>query len=302
MTDFDGYVNEMPVAELDDRALNAVLNGASSAESEFEWLIPFVDDLGALATAPPPVLKPALATLLAEGFSIEKGDLPATAASNVTGPARQAAGLPKWRKKLIVSELLAGIAAKLAGLGIAAKAGLGLTVAAASVTSAGAAGVLPDPVQHAVANTVEASTPFSFPDAADDDGTKEDKAKKHAGEDDSGEDDSGEDDGTVHGADHPGLGSIVSADARGESDGVKGVDGQVISDLAKGHHDGQGNGHDDGDDDATDDDGDDDATEDQGGKGVGPSGGTTGHDRADQTPAGEHGQGHGGHDSEQSGP
>jgi hypothetical protein len=33
-----------------------------------------------------------------QGFSTDKGDLPATAASNVPGPARQVAGLPKWRK------------------------------------------------------------------------------------------------------------------------------------------------------------------------------------------------------------
>ncbi len=60
---------------------------------------------------------------------------------------------------MIITELLAG-------LSVAAKAGFGLTAAAAAVTAGGAAGVLPGPAQHSVAATVEAVTPFSFPDEA----------------------------------------------------------------------------------------------------------------------------------------
>ena len=67
---------------------------------------------------------------------------------------------------MLISELLAGLTTKLAGLGMAAKAATGLAVAAAAVTSAGAAGVLPAPVQHAVSTTVGAATPFTFPDSA----------------------------------------------------------------------------------------------------------------------------------------
>ena len=112
-------------------------------------------------------MKPVLAMLVAQGFSTEKGDLPATAASNVTGPAPQAAGLPKWRKKMLITELLAGLTTKLAGLGLAAKAGMGVTLAATSTTVAGAAGVLPAPAQHVVATVVATATPFTFPDEAD---------------------------------------------------------------------------------------------------------------------------------------
>jgi len=155
----------MPVPPLDDRALEALLSGAPSAQSGFDWLLPFVKDLGVASSRPVPVVRPALDMFLANGISTEKGDLPATAASNVTGPAPQAAGLPKWRKKkMLISELLAGLTTKLAGLGMAAKAGLGLTLAAASTTAAGAAGVLPAPVQHAVAQVVNASTPLNLPD------------------------------------------------------------------------------------------------------------------------------------------
>ena len=145
-------------------------------------------------------MKPALVMLVAQGISTDKGDLPATAASNVTGPAPQAAGLPKWRKRMIVSELLAGLTTKLAGLGMAAKAGMGVTLAAASTTAAGAAGVLPAPAQHAVATVVATATPFTFPDAA---------------------------------SDRAGLGATVSADATGASDATPGVDGKAVNDEAK---------------------------------------------------------------------
>jgi hypothetical protein len=226
MSDFDGDVEEMPVPPLDDRALEALLGGSMSACTDFDWLVPFVEDLGAVSGRPAPVLRPALATLLTEGFSTEKGDLPATAASNVTGPAPQAAGLPKWRKYKM-TELFAGILAKLAGLGVAAKAGLGLAVAAAGVTGAGAVGMLPASVQHVVATAVDSATPFTFPDTAND---------------------------------HAGLGATVSTDPTGTSDGTPGVDGQVVSDAAKA----------------------------QGSTGVGANAGTTGLDRANQTPAAGH--------------
>ena len=49
------------------------------------------------------------------------------------------------------------------GLSVAAKATVGVSLAAAGVTSGGAAGVLPGPAQTAVAASVEAATPFSFP-------------------------------------------------------------------------------------------------------------------------------------------
>lgn len=62
---------------------------------------------------------------------------------------------------MIITELLAG-------LSVATKAAFGISMAtAAAVTGGGAAGVLPGPAQGAVATTVEAVTPFSFPDAAD---------------------------------------------------------------------------------------------------------------------------------------
>ena len=191
MTHFDGDTDKMPVPSLDDRALEALLSGARSPQAGFDWLVPFVEDLGEACSEPAPVVRPALALLLAEGFSTGTAGLPATGTGNGARPAPAAAGRAKWSTKL-------------RGIGLAAKAGLGLALIAASTTAAGAAGVLPDPAQHAVATVVEAATPFSFPDAA------ADKAR---------------------------FGGTVSNDATGASDGVPGVDGKAVSDAAKRKHD-----------------------------------------------------------------
>lgn len=253
MTHFDGDVGEMPVPPLDDRALEALLSGAH-AESGFDWLIPFVEDLGEAARGSAPPMTPALALFLAEGFSTEKGDLPATAARRATGPAPQAAGPPKWRKKMLVSELLAGLVTKLAGLGMAAKAGLGLTLAAASTTAAGAVGVLPAPAQHAVATAVDVATPFTFPDDSAKE-AKEAKEVKEVKEVREAKDN---------------FGATVSADATGASDGVPGVDGKVVSDAAKNK--------------VKPDDTPDTAGT-PAGNGVGANTGAKGLDRANETPA-----------------
>ena len=153
------YDTEMFRNPLDDAAIEAFFTG-QPADEELAPLAGLVEDLRSMTSGPAPVPSMQLAKMLAEGFSTANGDLLATAESNVPGPAPQAAGLPKWRKKkMIITELLAG-------LSVAAKAGFGITAAAAAVTAGGAAGVLPGPAQHGVATTVEAVTPFSFPDKA----------------------------------------------------------------------------------------------------------------------------------------
>lgn len=59
--------------------------------------------------------------------------------------------------------VLAGVAAKLAGMSIAAKAMAGVAVAAAGVTSAGLAGALPEPAQDRFETVVETVTPLDVP-------------------------------------------------------------------------------------------------------------------------------------------
>ena len=146
---------------IDDAAAEAFFTG-NGADDELVPLAAIADELRAMAAGPPPAASLQLAAMLAEGFSTDKGDLLVTAASSVPGPAVQVAGLPKWRtRRMIITEFIAG-------LSVAAKAAFGISMAAASVTAAGAAGALPAPAQHAVSAAVEAATPFSFPDKAND--------------------------------------------------------------------------------------------------------------------------------------
>lgn len=126
--------------------------------------------LRALQDGPAPVANEALRLFLNEKrvsvLLTEKGDLSATAASNVHGSAPlQTSELPK-RRRTMITNLVGALASKLASLGVAAQVGLGTVVAAASVTGAGAAGVLPPPVQNAVAGAVAAITPFHLPSDA----------------------------------------------------------------------------------------------------------------------------------------
>jgi hypothetical protein len=93
-------------------------------------------------------------------------------------------------------------ASKLISLGLAAKIGLGVTVATAGVAGAGAAGVLPDQANERARDAIEAVSPVEFDEPAADHGDN--------------------------------FGGVVSGDATGESDGEPGVDGSEISEMAPG--------------------------------------------------------------------
>jgi hypothetical protein len=136
-------------SHLDDSSIEQLLAGASVPGNEL--LISFVEDVHAATSVQASGPGSELATLFAEGLSIEKGDLLATAASNVTGPAPQAAGLPKWRKRNMIEIALT----KLAALGLAAKIGAATGVVALSGTAAAVTGALPDTVQERVAAVAE---------------------------------------------------------------------------------------------------------------------------------------------------
>jgi hypothetical protein len=69
---------------------------------------------------------------------------------------------------MLLLEGLAALAAKIASASTVAQATAGLGIAVAGVTGAGAAGVLPGPLQDGVATTVEAVTPFDLPRSVDD--------------------------------------------------------------------------------------------------------------------------------------
>lgn len=99
-------------------------------------LTAFVDDLRLIGSGPAPEPRPGLVAVMRQGPSVPTVS-------------------PPGRRKMLVKAVVGSLAAKLA---------FGVGAAAASVTAAGAAGVLPDPAQHAVASVVEAATPFVLPD------------------------------------------------------------------------------------------------------------------------------------------
>ncbi|MDP8992878.1 MAG: hypothetical protein M3N31_07510 [Actinomycetota bacterium] len=144
---------------LDEQTIESILAGRSpSGQPEVDELARFVNEVRSVSSGPSPVVGTQLAAVLAGGLTTDKGDLPVTAASNVTGLAEQAAGLPKRRKSMLetifAKAALAKAAAVLGGLSIA-------------TTGAAAAGVLPGAAQNGVAAVIEALSPFDLPDSDD---------------------------------------------------------------------------------------------------------------------------------------
>lgn len=132
--------SEMPRPDsFDENAIASLLAG-SPAAPENAALASFVEEVRAAAGAVP-TPSPALAAAIAAG-----------------GISTQPPSVATWRKFPMK------LKAFLAGLGVAGKLALGVGVAAAATTGAGAAGVLPGAVQHAVAKAVSEVSPFSMPD------------------------------------------------------------------------------------------------------------------------------------------
>jgi hypothetical protein len=121
----------MPSPALDDEAVEAFLSGRCPAAADLGSLAAFAEDVSVAVSGPAPAPRGALARLLNEGIPAPSSAAWARPAPRV--PPQPAA--PHHRRKhMTIAELLAVLAAKLAGLGMAAKAALGLGVAAASVT------------------------------------------------------------------------------------------------------------------------------------------------------------------------
>lgn len=155
---------EMPTPQpLDERAIEALLSGRSVATGDGGSLATFVEDLRVATSGPPPAPATELAQLLQEGFSIDS-PLPAPPVGASRCKAGTASRPKRRRRTMSISELLAALAAKLSAMGLAAKAALGVGLATATAAAGGAAGVLPDAAQHAVASVVNAVSPLQIPD------------------------------------------------------------------------------------------------------------------------------------------
>jgi hypothetical protein len=167
-----------PTGLLDDETIEAIVAG-DEVDARFDQLLAFARHVRTLGDEPPPPASPALEALFA------------------------GADAPRHRRRL------AGVVAKVAGLGLAAQVGLGASVAAAGVVAAGAGGALPGPATDGVRSAIEAVTPIDFGGS----GASDEPARPD---------------------DPDRFGDRVSSDATGESDGDPGVDGGEISDEAPG--------------------------------------------------------------------
>ena len=165
-------------------------------------LAAFVDDLRTIASGPAPEPRPGLVTVMRQGPSVPTVS-------------------PPGRRKMLVKTIVGSLAAKLA---------FGVGAAAASVTAAGAVGVLPDPAQHAVASVVEATTPFALPDPSAGPVSKDvsDSTSTTVTTLPGASDDDGEGDGATRTANH---GACVSAVAKANTG--SGAHGKTVSSIAR---------------------------------------------------------------------
>jgi hypothetical protein len=167
---------------LDDETSEAIMRLDEQVDPRLDRLVMFAHQVRELGHGPSPSASPALRGLIASG------------GGGGHDPAR--------RRRRDAPPMHVTDNRKSAGLGFAAKLGLGTAAAALSMTGAAAAGVLPDQANDAVRHAVEVVTPVEFTEPTHE---------------------------------HPtNFGERVSRDATGASDGVNGVDGDVISDEAPG--------------------------------------------------------------------
>jgi hypothetical protein len=158
----------MTTAEL-ERAFDDLLAGRN-VSAEVAPLAVFTEGVRAFADRP---ARPnsVLTELLATGL------LPASGTEiRPTVTRRRATTAAPPRRRRSVFALLATAVAKITSLSAATQAAAGLGIALASVTAAGATGVLPNPIQDPVASVIESVTPFDLPDSADAASATTDKA------------------------------------------------------------------------------------------------------------------------------
>jgi hypothetical protein len=198
---------------------NEMARPTRSSASE-EWpagdpaLTAFAEDLRVVAGGPAPEPRPGLLAVMRQGPTVP-----------IDSPEETG------RKRMLVKTLLGGLAAKVA---------LGAGVAVASVTAAGAAGVLPEPVHNAVASVVSAATPIDLPDRSEldlqevvDDVTSTTTSSTSttsttlAGDDDGGTAGDGTAGRTVN------HGACVSAAARDKAESEPGSHGRTVSSIAR---------------------------------------------------------------------
>lgn len=175
--EFDVSSGEMHDDELTEAAVASLIEG-TELDPELDDLAGFVDELRCFSAAvDQPVATGALAEFVGVDLVTEKGDLPVMAASNATGPATQASGLPKSRSKTWRSRMFTQVTT-FAGT-LVGKMAIGTTVALASVGGAHAVDVIDVPLLPDVEEPVLEefdNAEASFDDVESDDTEVEEEA------------------------------------------------------------------------------------------------------------------------------
>ncbi len=155
MTGPGDYGPDMPALQfLDDEAIEAITAGDPVAP-ELVALASFAAHVRSAGDRPaPPASLELQALITAHAGELSRADLArrVTPPSLVGSPARGA------------HRRLASIGTKVAGLGLAAKVALGVSVATAGLAGAGATGALPGGADDVVRDAIEAVTPLDLPD------------------------------------------------------------------------------------------------------------------------------------------
>jgi hypothetical protein len=156
----------MPIlSQIDDATAEALLAGRPVRPA----LEPLTAVLAAYRRAADRPVRPSaeLAARLAGGFTIATAAPCRPAVGDRDGRGRRpSAGRRRRYRRMPAVEVLATVAAKLAGMSVAAKALAGIAVATVGVGTAGFAGTLPGPAQERFQTVVESVTPITFPDQA----------------------------------------------------------------------------------------------------------------------------------------
>ncbi|MBW3663661.1 MAG: hypothetical protein KY469_11230 [Actinobacteria bacterium] len=194
---------------LSDATIGRLLAGGRPDDADLYELADFVSALHRAVAGTPQCPSDALSEIFSDGLDPVRPSYALTTAD----PSRTARG----------RRLVRTLATRFAAFGLFVKLGLGAAVAAAATTGAGAAGVLPAPVQDAVAGVVGTVTPFELPSSASD--TAREAVERRGGPGSAGD----EDRAPALEAD---LGQEVAEDATGQSDGEPGVEGREVADEA----------------------------------------------------------------------
>jgi hypothetical protein len=156
VSDFSDYPDDMFINRtLDERTIEALLAGrAPYGREDLKALASLMAELRTVGDGIAPEPNAALASVLAHGLPTDvitdDVALPVPTGGAVEGPARQASGLPMWKRvRAMISAVISAVAMKVAALGVAAKAALVLT-ATAAVAAGAAAADLPQAVNNAL--------------------------------------------------------------------------------------------------------------------------------------------------------